>query len=364
MKARQLISYLEELAPRSFQEDYDNSGLMCGDLELDVNSAMISLDCTEEVVNEAIEKKVNLLICHHPLIFGNLKSISGRSEVERCLIKAIKNDLIIYAIHTNLDNVIRGVNAKIAEKIGLVDCQILRPKRGLLNKLVFFVPSDKMEQVRNAVFEAGAGEIGNYSHCSFNVEGEGSFMANEAAKPHLGRRGEVHFEKERRVEIIFPTHMSDKIVSSLKEVHPYEEVAYDLYPLNNSWQEVGSGLIGKLEEPMSAEAFLSELKNKMKSQCVRHTALVKKNIQKVALCGGSGSFLLQDAIRQQADIFVSADFKYHQFFDAAGQIVIADIGHYESEQYTPQLIQEYLQEKIPNFALYLSAIKTNPINYV
>jgi len=364
MKAKQIIAQLEELAPPSLQESYDNSGLMCGSPDMEVDSALLSLDCTEKVVDEALEKGVQMLVCHHPLIFGNLKSISGKNEVERCLIKAIKSDLLIYSIHTNLDNVKNGVNAKLAETIGLKKCQILRPKTEQLSKLVFFVPLKQAEAVRMAIFNAGGGEIGNYSHCSFNSEGKGSFMANNSAEPYVGDKGKVHFEKEQRVELIFPNYLSSQIVSALISAHPYEEVAYDLYPLKNRWSEVGSGMIGKLETPQKAISFLKNLKRQLNCDCIRHTDIVKENVEKVAICGGSGSFLLDDAIRQGADVFVSGDIKYHQFFEAEDQLIIADVGHFESEQFTPELLQTYLQEKIPNFATYLSRTKTNPINYL
>jgi dinuclear metal center YbgI/SA1388 family protein len=364
MKAKQIIEKLEDLAPPMLQESYDNSGIICGDPQMVVDAALLSLDCTEAVVDEAIEKGAQLLICHHPLIFGSLKSISGKNEVERCLIKAIKNDILIYAIHTNLDNVSNGVNAKLAEKIGLIDCQILRPMKEQLSKLVFFVPNKQAEAVRNAIFEAGGGEIGNYSHCSFNTRGEGSFMANDSANPFVGEKGKVHFEEEQRVELIFPNLLKSKILSALLTAHPYEEVAYDLYPLSNQWDQVGSGMIGRLKEASLTKDFLKRLKVQLDCGSIRHTNLHREKVQKIAICGGSGSFLLQDAIRQGADVFVSGDFKYHQFFEAEDRIIIADVGHYESEQFTPELLKEYLQEKIPNFATYLSRTKTNPINYL
>lgn len=364
MKASKIIDILEEFAPPSLQESYDNSGLMCGDPSIELDGLMLSLDCTEAVVDEAIEKGVGMLVCHHPLIFGSLKSISGKNEVERCLIKAIKSDLLIYAIHTNLDNVSAGVNKRLAEVIGLEECKILRPMGSSLNKLVVFVPNKDAEVVRSAIFNAGAGEIGNYSHCSFKLEGEGSFRANQGADPHLGEMGKVHFEKEQRIEVILPNYLNSKVVKAMIMAHPYEEVAYDLYPLSNSWVESGSGMIGKLNNPKPAFEFLKDLKEKLNCGCIRHTDIVADKIRKVAICGGSGSFLLNDAKAAGADIFISGDFKYHQFFEAESEIVIADVGHFESEQFTPQLIQDYLQEKIPNFATYLSQSRTNPINYL
>lgn len=363
MKAGSIIKSLEELAPPSLQESYDNSGLMCGDINAEVNSVLFSLDCTEAVLDEMIEKGANMLVCHHPLIFGTLKSISGKNEIERCLIKAIKNDLIIYAIHTNLDNVQNGVNKKLAEVLGLEEPSILRPKSEQLCKLSFFVPKKNLDQVRSAIFEAGAGEIGNYSHCSFNVEGIGTFQPNEGSNPHIGEQGKLHKEEEFKVEVVLPQYLRSTVLKSLKNAHPYEEVAYDVYPLQNSWDQIGSGMIGSLSKETDLEEFLSMVKSKLNCGIIRHTQKLESKIKKVAICGGSGSFLLQDAIRSGADLFITADYKYHQFFEADGKIVIADVGHFESEQFTPHLLQDYLQEKFPNFATYLSESRTNPIYY-
>lgn len=364
MKAYSILQLLEEIAPLSLQESYDNSGIMCGDPAMEVHSALLSLDCTEDVVDEAIQKGINMLICHHPLIFSGIKSISGKNEVERCIMKAIKNDLFIYAIHTNLDHVFKGVNQKLSEVLGLQNLKILRPLNNQLCKLSFFVPQKEAEEVRAAVFEAGAGEIGNYSHCSFNVEGEGSFQANEGSDPFVGEVGKLHFEKEIRVEVILPNYLLKSVLKALKKKHPYEEVAYDVYPVTNEWEKVGSGMIGELEEAIPAEDFLKLVKARLNAGCIRHTKLCKKEIKKVAVCGGSGSFLLKDAIAKEADIFITADYKYHQFFEADEKIIIADVGHFESEQYTAELIQSYLQEKFPNFATYLSESRTNPIYYL
>ena len=364
MKAAEIIQKLEELAPLSLQESYDNSGLMVGDIQAEVKSAMLSLDCTEKVVDEALQKGCNLLICHHPLIFSPLKSISGRNEIERVLIKAIKNDLIIYAIHTNLDNVANGVNKKLADTLGLENCKVLRPAEAKLQKLVFFVPTAQLEQVRNAIFKAGAGHIGNYSDCSFSLEGKGTFKGGEGTDPFVGQVGELHTEEESRVEVVLPKHRSAQVIRALIEAHSYEEVAFDLYSIENAWNEVGSGMIGEIEQESSPLEFLELVKESLNCGQIRYTELCKEKIKKVDICGGSGSFLLRDAIRHGADIFITADFKYHQFFEADSKIIIADVGHFESEQYTPHLLQEFLQEKFPNFATYLSQSRTNPINYL
>jgi dinuclear metal center YbgI/SA1388 family protein len=360
---RDLTNLLEEFAPLNLQESYDNCGLLVGSKSSIATGALITLDVTEAIIDEAIENKCNLIIAHHPLIFSGLKKLSGNSWVERTLIKAIKNDIAIYAIHTNLDNVIDGVNKMMAHKIGLKDGRILQTKAGLLKKLICFCPSDKADLVREALFSAGAGKIGNYENCSFNSDGKGTFKGNEKTNPYVGIRGQMHVEAEVKIETIYPAHLEAHILTSLIMAHPYEEVAYDIIPLDNHWANSGAGYIGSLEEGMTEKDFLAHLKKVFGCGSIRHTALSGKKIKKVALCGGSGSFLLKDAMRNGADIFVTADFKYHQFFDADNQIVIADIGHYESEQFTKELIFNEIQKKFSTFALCLSKNNTNPIHY-
>lgn len=364
MKLTEIIQQLEALAPPKYQESYDNSGLLIGNKEMDISSAMICLDSIEEVLDEAIAKGCNLIIAHHPILFSGIKKINGSNYIERVILKAIKNDLAIYAIHTNLDNVFQGVNHKIAEKIGLKNLEILQPKAEKLKKLVFYAPVKQVESIKSALFKLGAGSIGNYDSCSFKVEGEGSFRANDQANPHVGKLGQMHREPECRVEMLYPIHLENKLILALLDAHPYEEVAYDLFPITNKWNKLGSGMIGDLPESIEGMKFLKSLKSSLAVELIRHTEMHKEKVKKIALCGGSGSFLLQEAIAKNADVFISADFKYHQFFDADGRICIADVGHFESEQFTMELIQEYLQEKIPNFATYLTSIRTNPINYI
>ena len=363
MKLKEITNYLESIAPLAFQQSYDNSGLIIGDASSEVNAALITLDCTEEVVEEAIENNCNLIIAHHPIIFFGLKKITGQNYVERTIIKAIKNDIAIYAIHTNLDNVQMGVSAKIAEILGVENCKILSPKKDLLRQLVVYCPTSDAEKVRVALFDAGAGSIGNYDECSFSVKGEGTFRANTGCDPHIGNIGERHREKEEKVEVIFPRYLENSMISALKNVHPYEEVAYQIYILDNIYENVGSGIVGELPQKMDTKKFLEMLKSNMKTNCIRHTKLVKKQIKRVAICGGSGSFLLSNTICTKADIFITADFKYHEFFDAENDIIIADIGHFESEQFTKDLIYDLLSKKFSKFAVRLSKVNTNPINY-
>jgi dinuclear metal center YbgI/SA1388 family protein len=364
MKIYEIINHLESIAPLSIQENYDNSGLIVGDKSKEVNAVLISLDCTEEVVEEAINENCELIIAHHPIVFEGLKKITGSNYIERTILKAIKNNIAIYAIHTNLDNVKEGVNGAIANKIGLVDTKILRPKSSLIKKLVVYCPTDSEQKLKNKLWEAGAGNIGNYSQCSFRSEGKGTFKGNNDSNPSIGTKNTLHSEDEIKIEMIFPTYLEHKILLTLFESHPYEEVSYEVYTLENKNQNIGSGIYGKLSKPMNSQAFLKFVKNEMKTDCIRHTEICKENIHTVAICGGSGSFLLDDAKRIGADIFISSDFKYHQFFDADNEIIIADIGHYESEQFTKELISDILKKKFTKFATRLSSVNTNPINYL
>lgn len=364
MTISEITNFLENHAPLTLQEQYDNSGLIIGNKNDTVSGILVCLDSLEAIVEEAIQLNCNLIIAHHPIIFIGLKKLNGNNYIERTIIKAIKNNIAIYAIHTNLDNIREGVNSLIAEKLGLQNCRVLSPKRGFLKKLVTFAPHANAGEVRTAIFNAGAGEIGNYENCSFNLEGSGTFRGNKLSKPYVGSKGELHIEPETRIEVIFPSFLEQNVLSALKKSHPYEEVAYDIYSLDNFHQNIGAGLVGTLKESVEEAEFLQFVKNTMRCGVVRHTALLKKPITKVAVCGGSGSFLLADAIGAEADIFISADFKYHQFFDADGRILIADIGHYESEQYTIDMLCALLTKKFPTFAVHFSKINTNPVNYL
>ena len=364
MQVKTITHFLESLAPLSYQEDYDNSGLIVGDPEMNITGALISLDCTEEIIDEAISKGCNLVISHHPIVFKGLKKFSNKTYVERALIKAIKNEVALYAIHTNFDNILEGVNAKICEIINLKNCSILAPKPNLLKKIVTYVPIAQAEQVRAALFDAGAGNIGNYSECSFSMNGQGTFKAGENSNAFVGDKGLRHQENETRIEVIYPVNRERQILVALHLSHPYEEVAYDLHSISNNFHEVGSGMIGSLDEEMDAIDFLNSVKEKLKIKVIRHTALINKKIKRVAVCGGAGSFLLPNAIMAGADVFITADFKYHEFFDADEKIIVADVGHYESEQFTQELLFNLITKKFPSFVLLLTEQNTNPINYL
>jgi len=363
MKIAEIISFLETIADPSLQESYDNTGLITGESNWECSGIIVSLDAIEEVVKEAIERKCNLIVAHHPIIFGGLKKINGKNYVEKTVIAAIKNDIAIYAIHTNLDNVIDGVSAKMAKMLGLQNVSILSQKENTLKKLFTFVPIDKAGDVRNAIFNAGGGHIGNYSECSFNVEGTGTFKAGEKTDPYVGKKGEQHQEKEIKIEVIFPSFMQQKIVTAMKQAHPYEEVAYDIIELFNKHQNIGSGVIGELPVVLSENDFLQTLKETFKVPVVRHTALLNKPVKKIAVCGGAGSFLITKALAASADAYITADIKYHEFFNTNGRMLIADIGHYESEQFTIDLLAENLLQKFPTFAILKTKVQTNPVRY-
>lgn len=363
MKIDDIIKVLENIAPLYLQENYDNSGLIHGNKHTECSGVLLSLDATENIVHEAIQKKCNLIVAHHPLVFSGLKKLNGKNYVERALILAIKNDIAIYACHTNLDNVMHGVNSKMADRLGLIKRSCLFPKHQVLQKLLVYVPDSHIKILEKSLFEAGAGSIGNYSECSFVSEGLGSFLPNEQANPYSGTIGTRHFEKEKKLEVVFPIWLQHKVVQAMKSAHPYEEVAYEITHLQNQHQEIGSGLIGVLPQPMLEIDFLTQIKEQFCLKVIKHTAFINKKIEKVALCGGAGSFLISMAKSSGADAFITADLKYHEFFDAEGSLLLADIGHFESEQYTIDLFYEVLQEKFPNFALLKTGITTNPVHY-
>ena len=364
MKISQIIETLEDFAPLALQESFDNSGLQVGDVSRPVRGVLLCLDVTEEVLDEALELDCNLIISHHPLLFKPIKKLSGKTYIERCVIKACKNDLVIYAAHTNIDNASGGVNFYLAEKLGLQNLRILSPKKDNLLKLVTFVPEAYAGIVRNALFNAEAGCIGNYDSCSFNSAGSGTFRAGEGTNPFVGELHEIHTESEIRIETILPAHKKTAVLRALLAVHPYEEPAYDFYPLANEWNLAGSGIVGELPSPEKEEDFLQRLKTIFKLKCVKHSPLTGREISEVALCGGSGAFLIPEAIAYGADIFITGEAKYNDYFDVENRILLAVIGHYESEIITKELFYDVITKKMINFAVHFSTTNSNPVNYL
>ena len=363
MTVKDILNCIIEVAPLQWQESYDNAGLQVGDLNAETHKALICLDITEEVVNEAIDKNCDLIVSHHPLIFKGLKHLTPQSYIERAVMKAIKQDIAMISMHTNLDNSYLGVSRVLAERLGLKNLHILQPMAGYLKKLVVYVPLVAAQKVRQAMFEAGAGCIGNYDSCSFNAQGQGSFRAGETTHPYVGEVGKLHFEDEVRVETIVPKHALNQVIAAMLKVHPYEEVAYDVYALENEFQQAGAGMIGEFDEPMSETAFLGLVAHAIGSPCLRHSALRGGKIQKVALCGGSGTPFMQVALRCGADVYLTADIKYHDFFVPESRMLLVDGGHYETEQFTKELIYELIRKKFPTFAAEIAETRTNAVYY-
>jgi len=364
MTIREITNAIEEIAPLQYAEDFDNVGLLIGNYETAISGVLVTLDTLENVLDEAIENNCNLIVSFHPIIFSGLKKLNGNSYVERVVLKAIQNNIAIYAMHTALDNSITGVSAKMAEVLNLENTKILLPKSGLLKKLTTYVPNKEVEKVRNALFMAGAGNIGNYDNCSFNTEGQGTYRGNENSTPTIGEKGKIHIENETLISVIFEKHLQANILKALFQAHSYEEVAYDVVTLDNIHQHIGMGTIGELSQEISEEDFFILLKKQFNLQCIRHSEFLGKPIKKVGVLGGSGAFAIEAAKRADVDIFISADFKYHDFYKAENEFILADIGHYESEQFTKNLLADYLTKKFRNFAIILSKSNTNPINYL
>ena len=358
-----ILKVLQTIAPFQLQEGYDNSGLLVGDETDEVSRALIALDVTEAVVDEAIAKSCDLIISHHPLIFKGIKRLGKGSVVERVVRKAIKNEIAVLCVHTNLDNSCCGVNRKLGEVLGLTNMRILQPMRDRLFKLSVYVPDTYADSVRLALFDAGAGHIGNYDSCSFNVGGFGTFRALPGANPTIGSIGEHHRESECKVETIVPEFILSSAIAKMKEVHPYEEVAYDVYPLHNVYEQAGAGMIGELPDDMSEDTFLSHIGRCLGTPCLRHSACGDRMIRRVAICGGAGAFLLSDAIHNKADAYITGDIKYHEFFDADDRILMVDAGHFETEQFTKELLYEIITKKIPTFAAIIAETNTNSVHY-
>ncbi|KAA1246727.1 Nif3-like dinuclear metal center hexameric protein [Aquimarina sp. RZ0] len=363
MQIKEVISHLETLAPIAYAEDFDNVGLLVGDKNTAITGILVTLDTLEIIVDEAIEKNCNFIISFHPIVFKGIKKFNGNNYVERVVMKAIKHDIAIYAIHTALDNTLQGVNDMICEQLGLINRKILIPQSGNIKKLVTFAPTAEAELLRAKLFEAGGGTIGNYDNCSFSSKGTGTFRALKNANPSIGDVGKTQYEKETQIQITYPKHNERVIIKALFENHSYEEVAYEITTLENKNQHIGMGMVGDLPDQMDESEFLKHIKNVFKTGCVRHSSTLGKPIKKVAVLGGSGSFAIKNALHAKADIFITSDLKYHQFYEAEGRIILADVGHYESEQYTKNLIVSYLRKKISNFAIVLSDKNTNPIQY-
>jgi dinuclear metal center YbgI/SA1388 family protein len=364
MKIKEILHAIEQIAPIPLQEEFDNSGVQIGDIHQEAKGAIVCIDVTEAVIDEAIALGCNLIISHHPLAFRGFKSLTGKNYTERCMIKACKHDIVVYAAHTNLDNASEGINSYLADMLGLQHARILDPQKGKLLKLVTFVPHTHAELLRNTLFGAGAGSIGNYDSCSYNISGEGTFRAGDNTNPYIGETGELHTEPEIRVEVILPIHKQPEVRRALIAVHPYEEPAYDFYLLENTWAKAGSGIVGTLPEEMEEEDFLYLLKDTFHLNTIQHSALRGKSVRDVAICSGSGAFLIPKAISYSADVFITGEAKYNDFYDVENKILLAVVGHYESEIFTKNIFFDIISKKYPTFAVYISGFDVNPVNYL
>lgn len=363
MKLRQIFECLENQFPLFFQESYDNSGLIVGNPDNETKKALVCIDVTDRVMDEAIEHHCDLIISHHPFIFGGLQKINLSNPTGQIIGKAIKNNISLYAAHTNMDNISGGINSILCDKLGLINTEFLKPKKGILRKLVTFCPKDYSDKVREAMFSAGAGYIGNYRSCSFNASGQGTFLATENTHPFVGEINKLHYENETRIETVFPAHLEQKVIAAMLKNHPYEEVAYDIYTLENNYAKAGEGMTGFLEKELPSEAFLKMVKTTLNADRIRHSDTFPKSIKKVAVCGGAGSFLINNAIHSGADAFITSDIKYHQFFNGAENLLLIDAGHYETEQFAKEIIHDFLIKNFPKFAIRISETNTNPVKY-
>jgi dinuclear metal center YbgI/SA1388 family protein len=365
MLIKEILTEIERLAPLPLQEGFDNAGVQVGDVNREVTGALLCLDVTEKVVHEAVEKGCNLIISHHPLAFKPFKSLTGNTYIERCLIKSCKYDLVIYSAHTNLDNAVGGVNYRLAEIIGLRKVRILSPQKQALLKIVTFVPEAHAETVRNALFEAGAGHTGNYDSCSFNLPGDGTFRAGENCHPYCGEAGKLHHEKEIRIETILPAFRKSNVLRALLSVHPYEEPAFDIYPLENVRHTAGSGIVGELPESEDAHEFLARIKKLFQADCVKHSGgWTGQFVRKIAVCGGSGAFLIPEAMAAGAEVFVTGEAKYNDFYDVENKLLLAVIGHYETEICTKDIFFDVISKKSATFAVHISNTDSNPVKYL
>nr|WP_185154606.1 Nif3-like dinuclear metal center hexameric protein [Dysgonomonas sp. 511] len=364
MKIKEILHAIEQVAPMPLQESFDNSGVQVGDVNQEAKGAIVCIDVTEAVMDEAIAMGCNLVISHHPLAFRSFKSLTGKNYVERCLMKACKYDIVVYAAHTNLDNAAEGINRYLADMLGLQHIRILEPQKGKLLKLVTFVPHSHAELVRNTLFNIGAGSIGNYDWCSYNVQGEGTFRAGEDTTPFVGEQGVLHTEAETRIEVVLPVYKQSEALRALISVHPYEEPAYDFYALENVWEKAGSGVVGTLPEEMEEEDFLYFLKDTFHLNTIQHSAFRGKPVRDVALCSGSGAFLTPKAISYSADVFITGEAKYNDFYDVENKLLLAVVGHYESEVFTKNIFYDIITKKYPTFAVYMSGFDVNPVNYL
>ncbi|MBP5687674.1 MAG: Nif3-like dinuclear metal center hexameric protein [Muribaculaceae bacterium] len=363
MKVKEITDAIEAVAPLYLQESWDNSGMQVGDQDSEVTGVVLCTDVREEIVDEAIERGANMIISHHPLLFRGLKKIVGRSYQERIVAKAIKNDITIYCAHTNMDSAVGGVNFKMAEKLGMTGVRVLDPQQGTQRKIVVFVPTEAVAMVEKAMCDAGAGRLGNYDNCTYSMNGEGHYRALDGAEPWAGKVGEKHSEPEVRLEVLVHKALCGRVVAAMIKAHPYEEPAFDIIALENGDKYAGLGVIGDVE-PQDARGFLEKVKNAFEVEAVRYSGNLDRQVRRVAMCGGAGADFIGLAMSQGADVYITGDMKYHEFQGNEERIILADIGHYESEHYTKEIFYDIISKKNPNFAVDFAKSEKNQVKYL
>jgi dinuclear metal center YbgI/SA1388 family protein len=363
MIVKNLIKHIETWAPPGIAWEKDNVGLQLGSTQSQITNVLLCLEVDSKVVDDAIKKRCNLIISHHPLIFTPLKSITDRDNQSDLIKKIIKNDINVFSAHTNLDFAKDGVSFQLAKKLKLQQIRFLKNLSSNQYKIVVFVPEKFVEKVASAMHIAGGGQIGDYSNCSFRIVGQGTFKGSNSTNPFVGIKGNLEYVREIRLEMIANSFDLPKILSAMKESHPYEEVAYDLYKLNNENVNFGMGAIGVLNQSMTKEEFLFYVSKSLKIKNFRYNSGKKNKIRTVAVCGGSGSDLADEAIKQNADAFITADVKYHKFQDVQNKILLIDAGHYETEIFILDELKRRIQKFLNNGnnKVYKYKGSTNPI---
>ena len=363
MKVKEITDAIESMAPLHLQESWDNAGMQVGNPNSEVTGILLCTDVREETVDEAIERGFNMIISHHPLLFRGLKKIVGRTYQERVVAKAIKHDITIYCAHTNMDSARGGVNFKMAEKLGLKNVSVLDPQQGTLLKVVVFVPMSHVTQVETAMCDAGAGHLGDYDNCSYKLEGIGQYRPLEGAHPVAGEVAELHSEPETRIEVLVNKALCGRVVAAMLKAHPYEEPAFDIIALENEDSYSGLGVIGDIE-PQDAKAFLERVKTAFEVVTLRYSGDLDRRVSRIAMCGGAGAEFIGKALALGADVYITGDMKYHEFQGNEDRIIIADIGHYESEHYTKEIFYDVIQKKNPNFAVDFAKSEKNQVKYI
>lgn len=368
MLIKEIIDAIESIAPLPLQEEWDNCGVQVGPTDNECTGVMVCVDCTPVVVEEAIAMNCNLIVSHHPLIFGGIKQLTGKTEAERCVINAVTAGLTIYSSHTALDNSPNGISHRMASLLGLEDVDVLVPREADQLKLVAYVPVSKLDDVRLALFDAGAGAIGNYDFCSFATDGRGSFRALDGANPYVGEVSQLHFEDESRLEVLLPRWKRRDVELALRQVHPYEEPAYEFSEVVAASRPAGSGCVGHLPQPMTVAQLALFAKERFGCQAVRlscyHGDPMVHTVRRVAVCGGAGGSFIGAVKRSGADAYITADLRYHDFVDYGKRLALIDVGHFNSEQCAKEIFYQLICEKFPNFAVHTSKNEKNPIQYL